>query len=427
MSPRLRVAVVARAVTPLHGVGGLERSVHDLVRHLADRGIQVTLITPPAWASPAGETDPFGSALVTLEPVPYVTFPLANRRGTTILDRSTAYPMFGRRAGRAAASLVASGQIDIVHGFGASVLGYAHVRSHMPAPLVLNPQGLEEFGGTGAPQPWLKHAGYWPLRRAVRTTAQAADAIVATDRSIVPTIGRHLHPRPGQVHVIPNGIDLRALDALAASQDAAGIRARHGIAPDETVLLSVGRLEASKGFDVLVDALARLSRPGRALASSSSPWRWVLVGAGPFGREIEAGVKANGLGDRVLFAGRASDADLQAWYGTATLFVHPTRYEGSSLVTLEAMARRRAVVASRAGGLPDKVRPGENGWLVEPGDAAALASALEDALSDRARLTTLGAKSRAIVEQEFAWSVLVDQQIALYEQLLRSPNSPIAQ
>ena len=130
----------------------------------------------------------------------------------------------------------------------------------------------------------------------------------------------------------------------------------------------------------------------------------------------------------MLFAGRASDADLQAWYGTATLFVHPTRYEGSSLVTLEAMARRRAVVASRAGGLPDKVRPGENGWLVEPGDAAALAAALEDALADRARLTAMGEKSRAIVEREFAWSVLVDQQIALYEQLLRGamPNGPIS-
>ena len=422
MSPRLRVAVVARAVTPLHGVGGLERSVHDLVRHLAGRGVHVTLITPPAWASPVS-ADPFGSPLVTLVPVPYVTFPFANRRGTTILDRSTAYPTFGRRAGRVAASLVASGQIDVVHGFGASVLGYALERSRMRAPLVVNPQGLEEFGGTGAPQPWLKHAGYWPLRRAVRTTARAADAIIATDRSIVPTIERHLHPRPGQVHVIPNGVDLAALDALAASQESAGVRARHGIGLDETVLLSVGRLEANKGFDVLVDALARLSRPGGALAASR--WRWVLVGAGPFGREIETAVKASGLADRVLFAGRVSDADLQAWYATATLFVHPTRYEGSSLVTLEAMAWRRAVVSSRAGGLPDKVRPGENGWLVEPGDAGALSAALEDALSDRARLTTMGARSRAIVEREFAWSVLVDQQIALYEQLLR--NSTMTQ
>ena len=418
MSPRLRVAVVARAVTPLHGIGGLERSVHDLVRHLAGRQIHVTLITPPAWA--ADGADPFGSPFVTLRPVPYVTFPLANRRGTTILDRSTAYPVFGIRAGRVAASLSSGGNVDVVHGFGAAVLGYALARSRVRAPLVVNPQGLEEFGATGGPQPWLKHAAYWPLRRAVRTTARAADAIIATDRSIVPTIERHLHPRPGQVHVIPNGVDLAALDALAASPGSSDIRARHGFAQDETVLLSVGRLEANKGFDVLVDALARAARPGRSLATSA--WRWVLVGAGPFRRDIEAAVRAHGLGDRVLLAGRVSDADLHAWYGTATLFVHPTRYEGSSLVTLEAMARRRAVIASRAGGLPDKVRPGENGWLVEPGDAAALASALEEALSDQTRLLTMGTKSRTIVEQEFAWSVLVDRQIALYDQLLRAPK-----
>ena len=389
------------------------------------REVQVTLITPPAWVAPADGANPFGSPLVTLTSVPYVTFPLANRRGTTILDRSTAYPLFGLRAGRVAASLASNGRVDVVHGFGASALGYAQARARLRAPLVINPQGLEEFGGTGAPQPWLKRAGYWPLRRAVEATSRAADAIIATDRSIVPTIERYLHPRPGQVHVIPNGVDLAALDALASTRGADDVRSRHAVAPGETVLLSVGRLEANKGFDVLVDALGQISSPGRALAGSS--WRWVLVGAGPFGRDIEAAVESRGLGDHVLFAGRVSDADLQAWYGTATLFVHPTRYEGSSLVTLEAMARRRAVLASRAGGLPDKVRPGENGWLVEPGNAPALAIALEEALTNRARLAAMGERSRLIVEQEFAWPVLVDRQIALYEQLLRSPNSPMAQ
>src|SRR3954467_5930548 len=97
----LRVAVVSRAAAPLHGVGGLERSVGDLTRHLAARGVAVTLITPPARphhapaaAAAAAETG------ITLAPVPYRTFPFANRPGTTILDRSTAYLVFGQRAGR---------------------------------------------------------------------------------------------------------------------------------------------------------------------------------------------------------------------------------------------------------------------------------------------------------------------------------------
>jgi glycosyltransferase involved in cell wall biosynthesis len=119
-----------------------------------------------------------------------------------------------------------------------------------------------------------------------------------------------------------------------------------------------------------------------------------------------------------MFAGKTPDADLHAWYEAATLFVHPTRYEGSSIVTLEAMAHRKPIVATRAGGLPDKVKPGENGWLVAPGDAAALAAAIEEALSDPARLLAMGAASREIVAREFAWSVLVERYLDLYRELL---------
>jgi glycosyltransferase involved in cell wall biosynthesis len=88
-------------------------------------------------------------------------------------------------------------------------------------------------------------------------------------------------------------------------------------------------------------------------------------------------------------------------------------------VTLEAMAHRRAIVASRAGGLPDKVEPGVNGWLVEPGDADALARAIDDALSDPARLSAMGLESRRILERRFAWTTLADQHIALYNELLQ--------
>ena len=198
------------------------------------------------------------------------------------------------------------------------------------------------------------------------------------------------------------------------------LRVRAGIADDETVLLSVGRLEANKGFDILASALGQASATGGALAEV--PWRWVIVGAGPYRRQIEADIARAGIGAHVIHAGRASDADLHAWYEAASIFVHPTRYEGSSLVTLEAMAHRKPVIATRAGGLPDKVRPGQNGWLVEPGDAGGLAAAIQDAVAARTRLADLGARSRQIVAAEFAWSMLVEQQIALYEELLTAAS-----
>jgi glycosyltransferase involved in cell wall biosynthesis len=413
----LRVAVLARAVTPLHGVGGLERSVNDLVRHLAAHEVDVTLVTPPpAPIRRQTEVDPFAVPHITVRHVSYVTFPLANRRGTTVLDRSTAYPIFGMRAGRLVRSLVHDGRIDIVHGFGASVLGYAIARSRERAPLVFNPQGLEEFGATAPRQPLGKRVGYWPLQRAVRICSRAADCVIATDASLESTVAGHLHVRRDHLRTIPNGIDLVHVGGLAGPAEGRLIRERYGIAAGETLLLSVGRLEHNKGFDLAIAALARAAHGQSALVTHG--WRWVICGSGPQKHELEHAVAAHSLDSHVLFTGRTTDADLHAWYEAATLFVHPTRYEGSSLVTLEAMSHRKPIVATRAGGLPDKVRLGENGWLVEPDDVPGLAAAIEEAVADPVRLIAMGTRSRQIVEREFSWSVLIQRYLDLYDDLL---------
>jgi glycogen synthase len=408
----LRVAVVSRAVYPIHGMGGLERSVYDLCRHLVRDGLEVTLVTRTP-AEPAGPEaiDP----RVRLVFVPYRTFPGAGRRGTTVLDRSTAYPFFGLRAGRAAFEIVRAGGADLVHGFGASVLGYARRRRLAGAPLVLNPQGLEEFGATDPTRARLKRVAYLPLRRSVLACARAADRIIATDRALEPAVLAHLKVPRERVRVIPNGLDLADLDALATRDDGRRVREAAGIAPGDRVLLSVGRLEENKGFQVLAAALAALRQHSGPVADGA--WRWVVVGDGPFRGRLEALVRHAGIGSHVRFAGRLEDPALHAWYEAADLFVHPTLYEGSSLVTLEAMAHRRAVVATRAGGLPDKVRPGENGWLVEPGDAAALTAALSGALAEPARLGAFGEAGRRIVVAEFAWPSIAARTIEMYREL----------
>jgi glycosyltransferase involved in cell wall biosynthesis len=398
----------------LHGVGGLERSVYDLVRFLSRSGVEATLVTaPPREGRMADDVHPGLRAVY----VPYRTFPLAGRRGTTVIDRSTAYPIFGLRAGRIAADLAQTGSIDIVHGFGASVLGYARRRREFPVPLVLNPQGLEEFGATDPSRARLKRAAYLPLRKAVLACARAADRIIATDRALQPAVERHLRAPRDRIAVIPNGVDVQALDLLATPDAGARVRSSAGIAADEAVLLSTGRIEKNKGFHVLADALGAMRLHGGPAAVQK--WRWVLAGDGPYRTALEKTIDRAGIRDRTILVGRVDDRVLHAWYEAATLFVHPTLYEGSSLVTLEVMAHRKAVVATRAGGLPDKIKPGVNGWLVEPGKADALAAALSGALSNPSRLPEMGLSGRAVVEAEFDWAVLVDQYVQLYRQLLR--------
>ena len=75
---------------------------------------------------------------------------------------------------------------------------------------------------------------------------------------------------------------------------------------------------------------------------------------------------------------------------------------------------------ARAGGLPDKVRPGSNCWLVAPGDATAHAGAIREAVAVRMRLPHMGERSRTIVQQEFSWTTLVEAYLTLYDELLRN-------
>jgi glycogen synthase len=412
----MKVALVARSVFPLHGYGGLERHVYDLARALVERDVEVTLVTQPPSSEEAVSAASIHPA-IHAEFVPYHTFPYAGRRGTTVIDRSTAYPLFGLRAGRRALELVRAGKADIVHGLGASVLGYARARARggATAPLVMNPQGLEEFGATDPSRAPLKRAAYLPLRKSVLICAHAADAVIATDKSLEAVVLRHLGIPRERMHTIPNALDLPALDALTDQATVGELRTRHRVGLGENVLLSVGRLEASKGFHVLLRAIAAVRDHG---ALDRKPWRWVALGDGPYRPMLEALADELGLQERVHFLGRVPDGELHAWHELSTLFVHPTLYEGSSLVTLEAMAHRRAVVASAAGGIPDKVRPGENGWLVTPGDASGLAAAISGAVSDPARLGHYGLAGRRIVEREFSWTAAGDQTVALYRALL---------
>jgi glycosyltransferase involved in cell wall biosynthesis len=413
------MAILARAVYPLHGHGGLERHVADLVRHLIARDVAVTLVTPPDTRGAitrehaTTEASPFDDPRCTRLIVPYTTFPGAGRRGTTVLDRSTAYPWFGARAGRAVARLVRAGHIDLVYGHGASALGYARARRRgAAAPLIFNPHGLEEFGATEAPQAftsWLKRAAYAPLRAAVRACARDADCVIATDRVLQPMVERHLGVAADRVRVVPNAVDLDRADRLAGSEAGRQMRAAAGIATTDVLLLSVGRLEANKGFHLLARALAMLP---------DGPWRWVLVGDGPYRAAVERAIDAAGVRHRTVLAGRVSDRELHAWYEASDLFVHPTLYEGSSLVTLEAMAHRRAVVATTAGGLPDKVVPGTTGWLVPPGDVAALGTALGEALAQPGRLPAMGRAGRALAQEAFSWPHAVQLLLGVCAELL---------
>ncbi|HEX2910883.1 MAG TPA: glycosyltransferase family 4 protein [Chloroflexia bacterium] len=408
----MRIAHFARACYPFHPYGGMERHVYHLTLELARLGHQVQLYTqPPDPSLPnARIDDPCWQENVRHIHVPYHT--VKYLRLNSIPDRLVNYPVFSLRLGqRVRRSLPAP---QIVHAHGLSAFGYA-LRSLPGVPLVLNPHGMEEFKNRSR----AKTAAYAPFRFLLRQAARHASAIIATDEALIPEVERNLKAPAKKIRLIPNAVALDELDAEAARADKNELFSRFGLTPERLYLmLSVGRLEANKGFEVMLKAL---SQARTELDKLQPDWRWLIVGTGGQETFLKQETERMHLSDRVVWAGKLSTPDLHALYDRAALFVHPTLYEGSSLVTLEALAHSLPVVASATGGLPDKVfesGPYEDGRLCPPGEAAALAARLiELAVMPGEKRRQLGTQGRKLVEDRFSWKAAAQQTVELYREL----------
>ena len=119
----------------------------------------------------------------------------------------------------------------------------------------------------------------------------------------------------------------------------------------------------------------------------------------------------------------ANDPRLRALYAQADLFVLPTRDDMSSWVAMEAMATGRPVITTRMGGIPDIVRHGETGLLIEPDDAAALAEAMETLLNDPGLRRRMGAAGRAVIERDFSAEVSVPRILEAMKQAVESARA----
>jgi colanic acid/amylovoran biosynthesis glycosyltransferase len=163
-----------------------------------------------------------------------------------------------------------------------------------------------------------------------------------------------------KVHVVHCGIDGAFLSA--DTKPAAVHR-----------LLCIGRLCEQKGQLLLVEAAQRLACEG-------TDFEMVLAGDGPMRGQIERLLKRHDLADRVQITGWISGAQVREQILAARALVLPSFAEGLPVVLMEAMALRRPVISTYIAGIPELVCPGENGWLVPPGDLTALVAALRACL-----------------------------------------------
>lgn len=214
----------------------------------------------------------------------------------------------------------------------------------------------------------------------------------------------------GSVHLSYHGLDLARFGPCAGERPD-----RDGCDADAPVLiLSVGRAVEKKGYDVLLEALARLPR--------DLHWRFEHIGGGELLAELKALATRLGISDRVSWQGALAQEEILDRYRRADLFALACRIgangdrDGLPNVLVEASSQRLVCVSTNISGVPELISDGENGLLAPPDDAPAFAAALERAIRDPALRKKLGAAAEQKVRGSFDYHSSVRQLTALFEQ-----------
>jgi len=284
------------------------------------------------------------------------------------------------------------------------------------APLALLAPGLRTTGVkrivalTHGHEVWWSRL--WPFSWAIARIACAVDSLTYLGDFTRGEIAKALdHESVAKLVRIAPGIDT---EHFTPRTDAQGLRESLGLG-NKKVIVSVGRLVHRKGQDVLIEAMPEI------ITSITDP-HLLLIGEGPYKKELEKRIKNLGLEDRVTFVGRVRYPDLPRYICVGDVFAMPSRsrlagleVEGLGIVYLEASACGLPVIGGISGGAPDAVLQGETGFSVDGRSAHEVAEALVRVLADKELAQRLGARGRQWVIEQWQWQMWSER----FNQLLK--------
>jgi glycosyltransferase involved in cell wall biosynthesis len=314
-------------------------------------------------------------------------------------------PMVFVSALRSLFSLTALEPFDVIHAHwvlpNAPMAAVAASRRGLP--LVISLHGSDVF----VAEKWK------PLGALSHWCFDQADAITACSDNLTAR-ALALGADEEKTELIPYGADLKAFHADAES--VRRVRARLKVSGDELMILGVGRLVYKKGFDYLVQAFDEV----RHVAPNA---RLVLAGDGDLRGELENRAMELGLASSVTFAGMVPRQEIAAYFAASDIVAVPSvrdeagNVDGLPNVALEAMAAGKPLVATRVAGLPQVVRDGVNGLLVEEKSPPELAEAILRLIRDAGLRQTYGTAGRVRVREALNWDNVARKFIGVYERV----------
>lgn len=196
---------------------------------------------------------------------------------------------------------------------------------------------------------------------------------------------------PKKIELIYNAVNIK--DVPSTEND--WLKKRLGLQTDALICTAVGRLVAIKGYDILIEAAKKACKEIPNLV-------FVLIGEGPMKETLEAQIHKAGLAGRVILAGFFERSEVLSAVTASSLFIMPSRYEGTPIALLEAALLGRPILASNAGGIPELVTHEEHALLVQPENPLALANGIIRLCQDRTLSNKLSYNAQNRVKVKFS-------------------------
>ena len=373
--------VVLQVLPALHG-GGVERGTVEIAAAIVRAG-GIALVASAGGPMQA-EVERAGGRCFTLN-----------------LDTKSPFGIW-RNAGRLA-RLIRAERVDIVHACSRAPAWSAWLAARR----------------TGAAFVTTYHAPYGErprLKRAYNAVMARGEVVIAISHYVAGLVAARHGVAPSRIRVIPRGVDPAVFDPAAVGADRlAALAQAWGVPAGAPVLLLPGRLTSWKGQRQMIDALARMRHREAVL---------VLVGSDQGRRRYAEGLAAQaarlGVAGRVRLVGHAGDMPAALLLSDIVVSAS-TEPEGFGRVVIEAQAMARPVVATGHGGAAETIAHGVTGWLVPPGDAAALAEALDAVLDlPAAGRAAFGARARAAVQTRYTVAAMQQATLDVYRGVRRT-------
>lgn len=376
-------------------VGGAAAQVDGLASALAAAGHEVVVATR-STAGTADDTEVAGVRVLRADArMPWIESPDGREGIAQIASANHGLVNLG--------NLLGDWTPEVVHAHDWQVAWAADVCARRWAvPLVTTFHGIERS----------RHGGHLPPGEAGNVNsvewwlAFRSQRIIAPTRLLAREIAAGFELDPEMITRIPNAIDPGWWAGPATSPVAR--------ADDGPMVLTWGRVQFEKGFQVLARAMTLLRSRVPGITC-------VIVGRGSYIPELQSQIDIEGVSDIVTLMGYVSDPELRDLIHQSSCVVIPSLYEPFGVVALEAMAGGAAVVLSETGGLAELAGGTGAAAMCEPGNTVELADRIAEVLTDPAHAATLRSRAAELLESTYTWGAIAHRTLEVYEAAVHGP------